>query len=156
LLFLDGNKDHPTVGDDSAEENTAGSRKPRKKWNTKTKYTMDPKESQMKSFGGWNNEGKIMFNKVLAEIKVDRMAHPNWEKSYRNTMAETAYSLDASRKKGKAKAPVVTVSEEIIYAANDISFDSDVDDNTSKDDAPFRDDGSEPNNKNSDSEDSED
>lgn len=143
-------KDHPTIGGNSTEDNVTGIKK-RKTWKRRTMYTMACKEQQNKEFGGWTNEGKRMYKKILEDVKADRDAHPDWEKKYLKSMsAAAAAAAESKREKNKRPATVKDV-EEAVHIPNDLYFsDHEVCGNTN--DAPTR---SPPDEEESDSEESD-
>ena len=52
----------------------------------KTKYTSDSKQNRRKSFGGWNDEGKLMFNKLRKEVNQDRQEYIDWDQGFLEKM----------------------------------------------------------------------
>jgi hypothetical protein len=108
-----GHTDKNREGDKNAVEQVT---KEKKKWKS-TLYTMDSSSKKNKEFGGWTNEGRRMFNRLLSDIKEDRQNHSEWEKRY---LLKCASCSDG---KGKRSATIVVDEEdEWVDAENDLCF----------------------------------
>jgi hypothetical protein len=114
-------KNHPNIEDEENQQTSKPTAKPTKKrmkWEP-TRFTMDCKKRQNKEFGGWNNEGRRMYNKLLDDIKDNRIEYPDWEKNYLHKMiSSSALSNDDKRCKRK----VIQEEEELVEAKNDLCF----------------------------------
>jgi hypothetical protein len=127
--------------------------KKRMKWKATTRYTMDCKKKQNKEFGGWNNEGKTMYNILVNAIKEDRINNPDWERQYLHKKVATSDSNEGNQGKRNGRMLTVDDEEEVVEAKNDLCFsDSDSeeeeDEDEGREDCPTRE-------ANSDSDDSE-
>ena len=97
---------------------------------------MDCKKKKGEEFGGWNNEGKRMFNKLKDEIKEDRKANPSWEDSFLRAMVRLA-----PERTNKRQRRDLTEQLEEVRTNNDLVFsdsDCDSDKEESTHDGPLR------------------
>lgn len=107
-------RDKNGEGDKNAVDQVTKEKK--KKWKS-TLYTMDCSGMKNKEYGGWNNDGRRMFNRLVSDIKEDRQNHPEWEKRY---LLKCASFSDG---KGKRSAKIVVdEEEEWVEAENDLCF----------------------------------
>ena len=50
---------------------------------TLTRFTMFNKQGEKKNFGGWSNDGIIMFNSLVQDVEEDRSEHPSWDEDFK-------------------------------------------------------------------------
>jgi hypothetical protein len=117
---------HPLIGGEGITADQVTKHK-KMKWKP-TRYTMDCKKKQSKEFGGWNNEGRRMYNKLLDDIKEDRFNRAEWEKKYLRRMA-TLIDFNEGKKGKRTGKIVVDDVEEVVEAKNDLCY-SDSDEET--------------------------
>jgi hypothetical protein len=99
------------------ESNEVTTNKKQKKLNATTKYTMDTKKQRNKDFGGWNNEGKRMFNRLKEDVEMDRINHHEWEKDF---LKENIRLLEVRPK--KRNRPEVSYQVDEVIASNSLAL----------------------------------
>ena len=113
---------HPSIREEDPLAADNKVRKKRMKWKATTRYTMDCKKKQNKEFGGWNNEGKTMYNLLVNAIKEDRINNPDWEKQYlREKVASYDYN-EGTKGKCHGRKLAINDEEEVVEANNDLCF----------------------------------
>jgi hypothetical protein len=108
---------HPAIEDTAVGNGSYPASRKRKQWDNPTKYTMDCKKRKGKEFGGWNNEGKRMFNQLKDDISEDRKVNHSWEHLFLRTMVTQAPQRNKSRQRRD-----LTEQVEDIPTNNDLEF----------------------------------
>ncbi len=118
---------HPNIGDNATGRMDVATSRKRKQWDNLAKYTMDCKRKKGKEFGGWNNEGKRMFNKLKDDIKEDREINKDWEKVFLHTMVTQAPQRINCRQRRDLteQLEVVHTNHDIVFSDSDSESESD-------------------------------
>ena len=132
---------HPSIREEDPLAADNKVRKKRMKWKASTLYTMDCKKKQNKEFGGWNNEGKTMYNLLVNAIKEDRINNPDWEKQYLHKKVASYDSNEGTKGKCHGRKLAINDEEEVVEANNDLCFsesESEEEEEEGREDCPIR------------------
>jgi hypothetical protein len=78
---------------------------------------MDTKKQKNKEFGGWNNEGKRMFNSLKDNLESDRAIHNDWEKAFLKENARLVEVLPTKRRHHD-----ISQQADEVFTSNDLNL----------------------------------
>ena len=82
--YANDKEDDSEGQEDAEKENSTETKKAKKKQpTTLTRFTMFNKQGEKKNFGGWSNDGIIMFNSLVQDVEEDKSKHPSWDEDFK-------------------------------------------------------------------------